>query len=676
MCVNPYIYRKPDGTEVVHNCGHCLPCLHAKQNELAARMVEEARNWCPVEVQHGSKYVKESPIIFFTLTYSDQFVPKSYLLVGEAGTAVLLDSDSYEFWKSSGRVLEGAKFFPLWRTIKEPEESLHSRYLDAAAELRSLGVFGLSTEPLSGDLVQELFDRRKRKLDFLLQRTPYYEDWLNFEHSAGKHDHGQDFDALPRLTPTEWRSMMRSHPLEEFFSTQSVLFNSSFRASLVLEFTTVDISHVQDWLKASRIAFDRDHPEFAKGNPRQIRTWDNFGETCQLPSVALTKNVKYFIAPEYGPDTRRPHYHGMMYGVTMSEFLEYFAKRWQQRFGLPTVQFDSPGRKAFTAESVDASSGSPWYTAKYSGKGCCDNPLCCRDYFYFRTSPSGVEYRGEFHNCRYNLRNLQNFGYPLDLVRPCKQVRSQGLGASYCFNTEILNYFGSMLVPMLDEDSGTLRYFSVDNPSAPGFEGIVNLTVPDLDSLLCESSIEVLSGSVNDSSDPHEATPAPNFSMPDSTRSISCLLEHVDDGLYIRKYISNRLIGKSFIPASAIIDNQLFNFISRKRYERTRAFFSRKTGEFMVRTTKIPVPRYYRKWLVSPLASLARQTIAKCKHPSLHEVESAFVESGRTRDQAALFYKSIMARNEDRSASSATRIWKSSNDMYSHSSRDYIHGID
>ena len=77
-------------------------------------------------------------------------------------------------------------------------------------------------------------------------------------------------------------------------------------------------------------------------------------------------NFKYFITSEYGPRTKRPHYHGIIFGLSRDEF-HPFLYDWSQRYGFVNssdIQLsDSSHQK------------SARYVSKYCTKGVFENPL-------------------------------------------------------------------------------------------------------------------------------------------------------------------------------------------------------------------------------------------------------------------------------------------------------------
>ncbi len=98
-------------------------------------------------------------------------------------------------------------------------------------------------------------------------------------------------------------------------------------------------THLQEWLKRFRSNFKR------KSN----------------------KTFKYFFTAEYGPLSKRPHYHGLLFGVTLQEFM-CAKNEWEKMYGFTVV-------KEIPLTSDKQIFGACKYVAKYASKGEFENPL-------------------------------------------------------------------------------------------------------------------------------------------------------------------------------------------------------------------------------------------------------------------------------------------------------------
>lgn len=92
-----------------------------------------------------------------------------------------------------------------------------------------------------------------------------------------------------------------------------------------------------------------------------------FLKTCRRTFLSATgKKITFFLTSEYGPRTLRPHYHAVLFSVTLDEWNRYFAPYWRSRYGFTT-------ESAISAASPK-SFRSCRYVAKYCSKGMFENP--------------------------------------------------------------------------------------------------------------------------------------------------------------------------------------------------------------------------------------------------------------------------------------------------------------
>lgn len=80
----------------------------------------------------------------------------------------------------------------------------------------------------------------------------------------------------------------------------------------------------------------------------------------------LSTDFKYFITSEYGPRTRRPHYHGLLHSVSLQE-CKPFLDSWRKNYGF--VSFDE-----LSVYSRASAQRRCRYVAKYCAKGDFENP--------------------------------------------------------------------------------------------------------------------------------------------------------------------------------------------------------------------------------------------------------------------------------------------------------------
>lgn len=193
-----------------------------------------------------------------------------------------------------------------------------------------------------------------------------------------------------------------------FYNDQRLSINRE-NPDRIYSFNSVRMKDVQDWLKRCR---------------------KNFKKYCK-------KDIKYFITSEYGPTTFRPHYHGVMFGLTLDEFKQYFKQDWVKHYGR-----EKNKNICVIADTVNASKNGMEYVTKYCSKGVFEHPLCTKDFFYFHKNSDGSVRHTEYHSQHYE-RCIEFFDYDGPLVdRPSKFI-SQGLGSSFLDRKELMNYYAA-----------------------------------------------------------------------------------------------------------------------------------------------------------------------------------------------------------------------------------------
>lgn len=392
-----------------------------------------------------------------------------------------------------------------------------------------------------------------------------------------------------------------------------------------LEFHSVCKKDVQDWLKRGRIMAERKQPEiFGQDcNPRFKRFWTSAdGSRHELPSAAVPKNVKYFLTSEYGPLTQRPHIHGIMFGITYNEFKKYFAADWEKRFG--SIDFSA----------YDSSRGGMLYVSKYCSKGGYEHPYCSKDFFY---AGSLKEYHSkDFEN------SIRDFSVNAALVEPTFHLISKGIGCGYCFNVELQKYFASQLEEYTTP-SGRVNYRVIDNPDVP--------------------------------------LPFPAIGLKESV-SDSRVVEIQDtlNGFLIRKYAypsksekergitRGALIGESFLSADSIINSALENEFLNHKYNRIYVKGKSKTfhpawhlighsvSEAKTSITSITLPRYFRRWLLSPLACAVRSSASCRLYPDLDAELSRIIQEFGPSDPRVAPLESLIRSNQDKQLAIAKKL--------------------
>lgn len=196
---------------------------------------------------------------------------------------------------------------------------------------------------------------------------------------------------------------------------------------------------VNQWIRYCRKYFAR-HVTSAEYKGREVSpylrslSWQGKeGRENDFPSCAYTPSFKYWITSEYGPGTLRPHYHGVLFGVPEEMFCQVFAPWWIEHFGS-----EKYSKRACKWSVYDPNKGGSLYIAKYCSKGSYDHPLQSKVIRY----KSGKEFISRSYiNC------LNWFGVDCPLVVPTFHLISKGIGVRYAFNASVQSYWYSECIP-------------------------------------------------------------------------------------------------------------------------------------------------------------------------------------------------------------------------------------
>lgn len=592
------------------DCGHCSQCFKKYQDQWTARFNEEIKCW--KRMPQGAYSVP--PVVFFTLKYRNDTIPCRYLVLYPSGWRIE-ESRPYcrvlEFWTDTRResraqwlvrrkamLEEYTQVYRLCSLAWRKESHARERCLDAfeVAYLRT------DRMPISFDRNSPFWDGYEEAFN------PFDVDFMRFPDSLVEHP-VFDCGDLPRL------DIVCDPDTGELFE----------EPILALEFHTVEKSHVQSWLKRCRMRFERAVGKV--GKERMITSWkDSEGHENPLPTSALCDTFKYFITSEYGPKTYRPHLHGCLFGVTYEEFEKYFLPDWQDNYG--SVEFSL----------LRPTGGAMTYLAKYCSKGHYEHPYCCRDFVY----TSGKEYHSEhFEQC------LADFNIDENMVLPTFHLISKGIGLCYAFQYEVLDYFGVELSKYVTP-KGSVKYAAFDAKNA-----LANGHCPAQlnEVFVCSPDLRPLSASLD-------------------------IVECPDGSLRIRKYDNNGyLTGESVIPFDSVLDRTLEEYLLNKKYSRTyvKTQNSRTAqrgttlprwhfvglpglGGCKTSVTSISLPRYYRKYLLSPLASALRSSAARRLHSDGYEEAARLLRKEGHSDTVLARCKSLMDSDEIRNQALGNRL--------------------
>lgn len=370
MCYQPITIKTPQGYRQVP-CGKCLECLRKYQSDWSNRMYEELKS-------HNGKAV------FFTLTYDEDNVPKNYLYDYQIyrSTSDYGYDNTYKDENGKEKVLPSRK-----------GERMHKR-ISPTKELEDLG--------LDVSKVIDFNVKRTNHTQFMNSIKKIYGDYLsNLSVTASSmtdsvSSYEYDFDSFDE----DYFSIREE--VEEVIKDDDyleVLPSDNYRERPIMMFNSVRKKDVQDWIKRAR---QRRKREAVKNDQ---------------PEQKFT----FFVTSEYGPRTLRPHYHGVLFGVTARETMDMCAD-WQRHHG-----------RKIAWDDVDLSKGDMSYCAKYCSKGFYEHPLCSKDFFYPKPKIiDGVKVRPftEYHSKHYE-RCIELFGIDEAIVDPTFHLCSKGLGVSW-----------------------------------------------------------------------------------------------------------------------------------------------------------------------------------------------------------------------------------------------------
>lgn len=560
MCLNPVEIKCADGVHTMKvPCGHCLQCVRNYQQMWVSRLSEEAKSW---RMPDGS-----IPAVFFTLTYSPENIPKNYLHL-----------------TSSGVFLAKKPLFALppveWNTtLKESQKDAARRQSAIQTEWKA-------------DLEQFLID------------SPVTNECDSFEH---------ELDDLPA-----WCFEEQGFPLGKPLSK-------------IVAFNSVRYSDVREWIKKCRVYWTRKMPSatlidsktglafrdskdrIVKYNPRYVAEID--GQI--VPRSAIPACFKYFICSEYGPRTLRPHYHGILFGVTESEFADIFLPLW--KFG--HVEYSA----------FDATKGGMMYVGKYCSKGSYDNPLSKKDFFY----KSGKE----FHSNQF-IGSLERFGVNMPLADVSFRMMSKGIGIGYAFRHNVQKYWG------VDIDSD----YVVRSMDVWRMPSISLLELPNSPWFKKDSTVTQFV---------HYDEPMLDLFDKNEVDFVAPREQHLDMFDSVRQYLVRFHNKKGDILSESVFDTacesslELEDNLLSKRYARTFVYRPKSKqekapyvwnrpiaqGEYSLvsKTVESALPRYYHRWLLPPSSKVYISAAAVRRDNLRYEQEQREIQSLRTSDEKIRF---------------------------------------
>ena len=415
MCYQPITIKTPQGYKTVP-CGKCLECLRKYQSDWSNRMFEE------LKVHNGKA-------VFFTLTYSDENIPKNYLYYSSPTTYEIFRSPSdYAYDNTKIRQKGERKKVYVRPDIDLVDLGIEYQVIDFNVKRKDQKSFRNHILKIYGEYMK----------NFVLTTTDRLiedcdgDDW-DFDMYDGDYFGDQD----------QMMDLFHDYSMDDEYDETPQTF-PNWRERPVMMFNSVRKKDVQDWIKRAR--------------QRRVRESKKTGKPVQ--------DFSFFITSEYGPRTLRPHYHGVLFGVSAKETWD-MCTDWQKHFGT-----------RISWEDVDLSKGDMSYCAKYCSKGFYEHPLCSKNFFYpkpLKVGDEEVRPFSEYHSKHYE-RCIELFGIDAPIVDPTFHLVSKGMGVHWCEEHKAL---------MDDlQDFTELKYDSLDSSIGPSIQVIYTPGDPHIDEFI------------------------------------------------------------------------------------------------------------------------------------------------------------------------------------------------
>lgn len=105
--------------------------------------------------------------------------------------------------------------------------------------------------------------------------------------------------------------------------------------------------------------------------PKDVaQRWMKRGREYYTRDMGHRPNMSYFLVQEYGPQTSRPHFHILVFGLDYWEYMHYWGNPWREEFG-----WTKPVYKQYTAQTKKDYNCIVRYVSKYVSKGVFESPL-------------------------------------------------------------------------------------------------------------------------------------------------------------------------------------------------------------------------------------------------------------------------------------------------------------
>lgn len=337
MCYNPKIVRTAKNGYMLCRCGQCLECKRERQNDVAHRL------WIAS---------KSAPSIhFWTLTYSDEKMPL--------------------FIKAKDDYLQELGYDVTVTTPVREEKNLSPElrvYSDIPVDVIKREVY----DDELGDFVPSYatgITRVVKHNAVVGRECAVLESLVGKDKSTHFYKYGDPLAS--RLT-----SVNDTLDLRGEFLNRDDKFQRIFVKKLSKRYF--------DGRKSDNSNYVMDYGNYTVAPSvcsRDIQLWIKRFKGCDGHKHHF--KFKYYLYPEYGPQTDRPHYHMLTFGLTDSE-CEQMRREWIKMYGNEDSYLNNLTR--FERKPLIDAHGDPAaafvarYISKYISKGKYESPLVLNGY--------------------------------------------------------------------------------------------------------------------------------------------------------------------------------------------------------------------------------------------------------------------------------------------------------
>lgn len=229
-------------------------------------------------------------------------------------------------------------------------------------------------------------------------------------------------------------------PIQQFYDCSDASYEFLCKTNGV--FGVVSHEDIQAWLKRNRERY-------------VVRKSKELG----IPRKAVERiRMKYFFTTEYGPNTLRPHAHGIIWFDCPKSVICSFLRDWSDNIGYVNYTFiDTPALSTEHIENISR------YVSKYCSKGVFESPLVkdgiapkCSKLYSKGLGASYVEHKRSYHLCEdLGVFPGQSLFYGSFAIPCASRVSRYGKRSNFLnyvklFNTTVNNYLGSLNLVSLD----------------------------------------------------------------------------------------------------------------------------------------------------------------------------------------------------------------------------------